>query len=162
MNIDKKNKSLISQIMTHNLAPWGILICITIIYAIILYPNLVIPIKSYTLGDVVEKDIKATRDFFIEDKEATGIKQKQATGKVLTVYDHDSNLPSKLIQNVKQAFADLRKMSQLEKGNRVENLPLKPEELRPQNSTKKRDFEKKLGITISSGAFSILLKEAFS
>jgi len=162
MNIDKKNKSLISVIKTHNLAPWGILICITIIYAILLYPNLVIPIKSYTLGDVVEKDIKATRDFFIEDKEATGIKQRQATGKVLTVYDHDSNLPSKLIQNVKQAFADLRKISQSEKKNQAENLTLKSGGFQPQNNTKKRGFEKKLGITISSGAFTIMVKEAFS
>ena len=138
MNIDKKKKPLISLIKTRRLVPWGILICITIIYAIILYPNLVIPTKSYTLGDVVEKDIKATRDFFIEDKEATGIKQRQATSKVLTVYDHDLNLASKIIQNVKQAFADLRQMSQPEKEVQVENLPLKPGGLQPQNRTKKK------------------------
>lgn len=162
MNIDQKKKSFISLIKTSKLVPWGILICITIIYAIILYPNLVVPIKSYTLGDVVKKDIKATRDFFIEDKEATGIKQRQVTSKVLTVYDHDLNLASKLIQSVNRAFADLRQMSQSEKEVQFENLPLKPGGLQPQNRTKKRDFEKKLGITISNGAFTILVKESFS
>ena len=162
MNIDKKKKPLISLTRTRNLASWAILIGIAIIYAIILYPNLVVPIKSYTLGDVVENDIKATRDFFIEDKEATGIKQKEAALKVLTVYDHDSNLASKLIQNVKQAFADLRKIIQSEKKNQIKNLSLKPEKLQSLTYTKKRDFEKKLGIDISDGAFAILKKEAFS
>ncbi|MFQ5484640.1 MAG: HD family phosphohydrolase, partial [Desulfobacterales bacterium] len=162
MNIDKKNKSLITLIRTYNLTSWAILIGIAIIYAIILYPNLVVPIKSYTLGDVVEKDIKATRDFFIEDKEATQIKQKEATYKVLTVYDHDADLALKLIQNVKQAFSDLRKIILSERKQRLENLPLKPGKPQSLSDTNKRDFEKKLGINVSDGAFNILIKDAFS
>jgi membrane-associated HD superfamily phosphohydrolase len=50
---------------------WGILLSVIVLFSIILFPNLVVTKHQYDLGDVAERDIKAPRDFFIEDEAAT-------------------------------------------------------------------------------------------
>jgi putative nucleotidyltransferase with HDIG domain len=92
--------------------------------------------------------------------------------KVLTVYDHDRTLSTKLNQQVKTAFDDLRSVFETETSQDID------EEIQSESATednveeiisihgivwqKKADFEEKLGISVSDGAYKILQKEAFS
>lgn len=151
---------------------WSLLIGITSIFTIFIYPNLVITPHVYKLGDVVARDIKARKDFFIEDKHATEIKRREAAGSVLTIYDYDEALSARLIQQVNQAFAELQEL------NAAAPSPNDP--FGPASGTKaveslkreisyhdkvwllKENFENKIGISISSGAYQILEKENFS
>lgn len=71
MKIKTGDNAIKRAMESSNLVRFSLLICITILFTIILYPNLVIKEQSYSIGDVAEKDIKAAADFFIEDKEAT-------------------------------------------------------------------------------------------
>ena len=85
MNIVKTQISLNRLIESSDSVRWALLVAVTIIFTILLYPNLVIEKHSYKLGDVVTKDIKAAKNFLIEDKDATEASRKQAVENVLTV-----------------------------------------------------------------------------
>ncbi len=172
MNIEISKASAKRLLGSSDYVRWSILISITIIFTIFLFPNLVIKETSYKIGDVAKRDVKAAKDFLIEDKEATEVGRIQAVEKVLTVYDHDRTLSTKLNQQVKTAFDDLRSVFETETSQDID------EEIQSESATednveeiisihgivwqKKADFEEKLGISVSDGAYKILQKEAFS
>ncbi len=79
-----------------------------VIFAIILYPTDFKPTIKYSIGDVVQRDIKATADFFVEDKEATQANRTIVVEHVKTVYDHDDRLTGETTRRVTRAFAKMR------------------------------------------------------
>jgi len=179
--MEKSKESRLKGFAASNSARWILLILVTALFTVILYPNLVIEKHIYDLGDVADKDIKAPEDFLIEDKEATQASRRRAIEGVLTVYDHDTALAIKLSRNVKEAFSDIRAIFRAEKEKQekyeIRYSPQDPSQLsrkpppRPQKEIipvhkliweMKEDFEKKFGITVSKGAFGILEKQEFS
>jgi len=163
MNIEKNNKQIGNFFASSKSIRWFILIGFTIIFTIILYPTLVITKHPYKLGAVAERDIKAPKDFFIEDKEATEENRKGIVEKVLTVYDNNASLAGKLSRQVKQAFTELREFSEAYKENQDKTSP--NEEIKSLNEqfwAFKESFEEKIGFTVSDDAYKILIKEKFS
>ncbi len=174
MELEKKKKNLLGNLLfAHNYIRWGLLTGIIVVFTVALSPNLVTVNYRYHLGDVADRNIKAPKDFFIEDEKATETNRIRALEAVLTVYDHDVNLASKINKRVKEAFAHLRTF--------MENEKLKPGETssqetdrQPDNNIqteqsiqnliwgKKPEFEQKLGITVNIGAYKILVDERFS
>jgi len=171
MKIEKNKISLKKFFGTSDHVRWSILVGVTIIFTILLYPNLVVKKHSYNLGDVAERNIKATKDFLIEDKDATEANRREAVGNLLTVYDHDVTLSQTINQNVKKAFNDIRTVFKAEKNQN--KLALKSSETASNGTIKratsvhdliwqqKADFEEKIGISVSDGAYKILEKETF-
>jgi len=104
------NNLKLAGIDRNTLVRWGVLIGITLIFIVILYPSLVIKEHGYQLGDVAERNIKAPKDFFVEDQEATEEKRLQAVDSILTVYDYDKQATTKTIQTITQAFTLLRSL----------------------------------------------------
>jgi putative nucleotidyltransferase with HDIG domain len=177
----EKNKETANKIFaTGSRFRWVILCCVTLLLMVFLFPNLIVTRHRYRLGDVAERDIKAPRDFFIEDKAATEENRRQAVQNVLTVYDYDAELGKKLGARVIQAFAQMRA---------VRPQASKPAEALPEDSTQPVDlekagrgrlageqkatpaksiadprkfFEEKLGIRVSPGALRALEAEGFS
>ena len=151
---------------------WGILFSVTILFSIILFPNLVITRHQYDLGDVAERDVKSPRDFFIEDKAATQANRQQAVEAALTVYDYDAGLAAGLTGKVAELFAEMRSAAAVPDEN-PQNLPAAAasagqapaETQKPSQSeiTDKRKYlEDKLGIRVSKGAFTALQNVGFS
>ena len=170
MNIIKTQLSLNRLIDNSDSVRWALLVAVTIVFTILLYPNLVIKKYSYKLGDVVTRDIKAAKNFLIEDKDATEASRKQAVENVLTVYDHDVNISTKTSLKTKKAFDDLRAM--LETIKSIDSLK-KTETSSSENEEqklivhnliwqKKADFEEKIGISVNDANYKILELEAFS
>jgi len=170
MNILKTQISLNRLIDNSDSVRWALLIAVTIVFTILLYPNLVIKKHSYKLGDVVTRDIKAVKNFLIEDKDATEASRKQAVENVLTVYDHDVNISTKTSLKTKKAFDDLRAM--LETIKSIDSLK-KTETSSSENEEqkliahnliwqKKADFEEKIGLSVNDADYKILELEAFS
>jgi len=149
----------------------GILVSVTVISTLILSPKLEIMRNTYRPGDIADKNIKATADFYVVDTKTTSQKRKQARGDVLTVYDYDKSLLPNLKRQINQAFdlprsifeadntgndtdkkqppaADVKTAKPVDTHNKV--LELKPE------------FEKIIGIPVSNGAYKILENEQFS
>jgi putative nucleotidyltransferase with HDIG domain len=173
MNFEKSRESLNKLLDNNTRIRWGILVLTAILFIIILYPSLITTKHQYNLGDVVERDIKAARDFFIEDQTATEKKRQQAVADVLTVYDFDANLANTLKRKVEQAFVDLRSVIEQYQNSLVEELETlsEPEPVEPQDPKpslpelireKQEHFEETIGIRVSQGAYQALAKEGFS
>jgi cyclic-di-AMP phosphodiesterase PgpH len=68
---------------------WYILLSLSVIISILLFPSILTPPKAYELGDVAGRDIKASRDFLVENLELTDKNRQEAFREVLPVYDFD-------------------------------------------------------------------------
>lgn len=170
----EKRKEFVCNFLSFNYYVKCVLLAIvTIIFTVILYPNLVITNHNYQVGDIAERDIKAPKNLFIEDIDATEMNRKQAVEKVLTVYDHDVTLSSILNQHVKEAFSDLRSVLEIENENKRTNRTetstpstndMIKEETFNHNPILNRIglLEEKMGITVGKGAYTILENEKFS
>ena len=159
----EKSKELINRLLgSSNYVRWSILVGVAVIFTIILYPSLVITEHSYQIGDVADRDIKTSRDFFIEDESATEANRKLAVEKVLTVYDHDKLLAPRLTMRVQQAFADLRAVFEDETQNQSKGADNNKASVHKQIWQMKKGFEKTIGISVSKGAYQVLEKEEFS
>ncbi len=173
MKIEKSKEAISNYFDASDRMRWGILVAVTVVFTILLYPNLVITRHQYDLSDVAERDIKAPKDFFVEDKAATEKKRQQATAEVLTVYDYDADLAKTLGRNVDQAFAEMRAIVDTHQTRKSQELatPLELEEtifespvlsLHDQLWAKRKQFEDKIGFQVSKGAFRVLEQEQFS
>jgi len=123
----------------------------------VLWVMLILISYSYYIGDIANKDIKAPRNFFVEDKKATNLKKNEVKNSVRSVYDFDANLLKTIISNInaamkipRQLFLQAAKHDQEPDPTFAIILDTKPE------------FEEKLGINISKGAYSIFYKHRFS
>jgi putative nucleotidyltransferase with HDIG domain len=147
-----------------------VLIAVTALFTLILYPNLMVTKLAYSVGDVAEKDIKAPKDFLVEDQTATEIKRQQAVQDVLTVYDYDTDLVNRLVQMVNGTFADMRALRQAAAESRGTDLGAanntlaedKRKGLTVSTEEARKVFEDKLGIRVGKGAFMALETDGFS
>jgi putative nucleotidyltransferase with HDIG domain len=154
---------------------WLILLGTTILITVLLFPSLWKNTPLYHIDDVAENDIKSPKDFLVEDKDATQKKREEAARSVLTVYDFDDALASKLEIRIGQAFEHMRTLvsehsldmeaivdGNTERGSEKNTqlpAPLSQHEIIWQQ---KPAFEEILGIQVSKGAYKLLEKEVFS
>jgi len=82
---------------------WITLIALSFIISILLFPNILSKPPLYKLGDVASRDIKASHDFLIENRELTERDREKAAREVLAVYDFDSAAPN-LTSPLREAF----------------------------------------------------------
>jgi len=165
-------------IISGNTVRWSILVLVTLIFTIIFYPNLATKQHSYQLGDVVERDIKAPKDFLVQDDMATEESRKRAVEGVLTVYDHNTTLLLQLKKNIRAAFSIVQQIINTENQGQLNNQPVRPardiesvpEPAHPVSKVslqdmilqKKAEFEEKLGISVSKDAYRVLESNQFS
>ena len=83
---------------------WGLLVLLSVLFSVCLFPNILSQGPDYRIGDVAETGIKASHDFLIEDHEQTERSREEAAKKALAVYDFDRSA-SDLVSRVKDAFA---------------------------------------------------------
>ena len=150
----------------------GILISVTILFSIILFPDLIVTKHQYNLGDVAERDIKAPKDFFIEDEALTAINRQKAQTAVLTVYDYDAGLAKRLTSKVDQIFTEMRTaaptaskkpLQHPTQNNSTDQTSAAAESPAPKVIPDKRKYlAEKLGIRVSKGAFIALENAGFS
>tara|TARA_B100000614_G_scaffold261968_1_gene293466 strand:+ start:379 stop:2274 length:1896 start_codon:yes stop_codon:yes gene_type:complete len=117
---------------------------------------------AYRIGDVAQRDIKAPRDFLIEDKEVNQAKKNQVKEGIRTVYDFDGKLVADTLARVNAAMALGRKLfQQPDPRDDDDSAPL-PDPTFEMVLPTKPEFEKLLGLEISKGAYQILHKYKFS
>ncbi|MBI9076737.1 MAG: HDIG domain-containing protein [Desulfatibacillum sp.] len=168
---------------SNSLVFW-VLCTVAVLVTLLIYPSLVVTSRTYNVGDIAAKNIKAPRDLYIENTEATEENQRRAVEAVLTVYDRDEAMISATIQRIHDAFDMSRKIisdhaKALEEAARVINqtgeaaggeqaapsAPLNaPPAIRPLTDLlreNKAQFEKTLGAEISDEDYKFLGKESF-
>jgi putative nucleotidyltransferase with HDIG domain len=174
MNMERKKKTMeaYSAVTNSRWLLWGLLVGVTVVFTVILFPTMAVKKHTYELGDVAQRDIKAPYDFFVKDEGATRANRRQAAEAVLTVYDHNTHLVPQIEAQLAKSFGDLRAVIQMEKERPVEpqganTSPVtgNDEEISAFHNRVwqlKPDFEASLGLTVSDGAYSILEKNEFS
>ena len=173
MTFEKNREAFAEAFAQSRNVKWIILAAVTLIFTLLLYPNLVMPQLSYNLGDVAERDIKAPKDFFVEDTEATEAKKKAAVQEILTVYDYDETLLPKIVSRVTDAFAEMRALYDDETDGASSGPPsdahaaarsdTAPSALTIHEKVwqKRESFQEKLGVTLSNSEFKLLEKTGF-
>jgi len=86
---------------------WYVLLGMTVVISVLLFPNLLTSPKTYNLGDVAARDIKASREFLVENRQLTEEKRQEAAKAVTPVYDFDP-AASELITRIRGAFEEGR------------------------------------------------------
>ena len=135
---------------------WFMLIAITVEFTAFQTPGQNKISYSYQIGDVAQRDIKAPKNFFIENKEVTAARKSQVKDGVKTVYDFDENLATNISSRIETAMEFARQLFE-----KPENSDT-PDPTLAMALAVKPEFEKKLGMKISNGAFTILYKSQFS
>ncbi|MFO8163922.1 MAG: HD family phosphohydrolase [Thermodesulfobacteriota bacterium] len=136
---------------------WIYLIILSALISFLLYPNLlVIPTEEYSLGEVANKDIKASEDFLVEDKELTKQRKHEAVKSALFVYDFDRS-GADIENRIKESFNYARKELQ-----QIVSIDLQPT-VRSQKLKQLKDkFFNLLEITENTNFFDQLLQHNFS
>lgn len=174
-NRKKRSKALLESINEHPQIRWFILLGTTLLMAILLFPSLWKATPNYGIDDVATKDIKSPKEFLIEDKEATERKREEAALSVLTVYDFDDTMASKLDERIAQALEHMRMPPEGHAG-RIDPATdtVKPpgggEDTQLTQTLSRHDFvwkekptfEDILGVHVSNGAYEILEKNEFA
>jgi len=84
-----------------------LLILMSIVISIFLFPDILERPRTYNLGDVSQEDIKATRDLLIENNELTEKNREEAAEAVPSVYDIDP-YASDLVMRLQEAMSEAR------------------------------------------------------
>ncbi|MBF0209674.1 MAG: HDIG domain-containing protein [Desulfamplus sp.] len=172
---DKTIQSIKSLVTTQPFVLWGILIFIILFSTFILYPDRTAN-YDYKLGDIAERDIKAPRDFFIEDAAATLQNRQQVADSFQSIYDYDPNMSSQLSDKIEQAFAIPRRLFSTDREQKEDQAPAGAESQAGVESEKGEylkptiemvmvtleEFENALGITVGERGYSTLYKYNFS
>ncbi len=135
----------------------GIILCSLL--ALLLAPEIHFSAPKFKQGMIASKDIKADRDFLVEDQKSTEDKKNDAAGNIKPVYDYDSkvagNIKTKLAKALSSAAEDYKSA-----------LQEKPPEASLADINKsqrgKKSLEANLGIPLSVEEFYVLKEHKFS
>ena len=83
---------------------------LSLLISVLLFPSILTPPQTYNLGDVADRDIKANREFLVENSDLTEKNRLEAVRKVLPVYDFDPT-GNDVVARIREAFAAGRKYS---------------------------------------------------
>jgi putative nucleotidyltransferase with HDIG domain len=82
---------------------WAILILLSLVISVLLFPNILVRPTVYKVGDVAKRDIKASRDFLVENRDQTEKDREKAGRESLAVYDLDK-LTLSVGPSIRKAF----------------------------------------------------------
>jgi cyclic-di-AMP phosphodiesterase PgpH len=86
---------------------WIIVFVLSITISLLLFPSILVRTPDYRIGDVAPRDIKASHDFLIENKELTERDREKAIREVLAVYDFD-RAALNVVPSIREAFSQSR------------------------------------------------------
>ncbi len=143
--------------------PWIIIVVLSLIISVFLFPNILNSPKVYRIGDVAESDIKASQDILVENETLTAKNREEAVKDVPYVYDFDPS-SSNLVLKLKEALADAWVSIAVDMADTEELLP--PEKIPLYSAEDKgliRDrFFKILEIPLDNDLFEELIQNGFS
>ncbi|MFN3534113.1 MAG: HDIG domain-containing metalloprotein, partial [Desulfatiglandales bacterium] len=140
--------------LRQNLPKLSLLMVTSIFFAFLMNTGLWTVHHEYKVGDIAERDIKASHDFLVEDKEATEKNRTDISKTVLSSYDYDPTA-NFLLEKITEAFSKAREsLANLgaSSGSEVEDTKLRIKE----------EFFFLLGIHPDETLFEMLWKLKFS
>jgi membrane-associated HD superfamily phosphohydrolase len=118
-----KYKFLFSLLENNLFQRWAIGIILCLLLALILTPEINFSSPKLKQGMIAAYDIKADRDFLVEDQLSTKQKKNDATENIKPVYDYDNNVSIGIKNKLMKAIASVDEYYQrLPKESIPENL----------------------------------------
>ncbi|MFP5213253.1 MAG: HD family phosphohydrolase, partial [Acidobacteriota bacterium] len=146
---------------------------VSLILCFLLTPSFTINTVPYSMGDIADRNIKAKRDFTIEDTQATSKRREDAVRQTLIISDLDENTARQTLNKVATAFLVMREhmeatpavpertlLPMIEPGG-LGFTPLTLPGFQPQATSNKKDFETLLGIQVPDEVFANLSESRF-
>jgi len=167
MKIKKNIDKILATYSDSTGVRWAILIATTAFFILIVYPTLFISQKNYELGDIATADIKAPRNFFVENSTATQTSREHAEKNVLAVYDYDTSLLNRITNRITSAFDLMQTIGKETEGQLSEASGANPsstpleKQLEDAYVKVQREFAQMLGLSVNSEAFRILMDANF-
>ena len=124
----------------------AIMICLSLVLSILLTPHIHFIHPTYKIGSIAAKDVKADRDFLVEDRASTEQKKMESIENVRSVYDYDKGIPSMIEMNLAGAFTSMEETYHQIDEKKSYNL---------------EEFEETLGTALTDNEFNILSERKF-
>lgn len=102
--LTEKNKLSFAFLRNTIFQRWAIAILLSIALAALLAPKLYYSNPQYRHGMIAQENIKADRDFLVEDVNSTLQKRNEAAMNVRPIYDFDAEIAITLKTRIKKAF----------------------------------------------------------
>ena len=97
---------------------------VSLFTALIISPRITSLTYNYVAGDIARQNIKAPRDFLVEDSHSTAEKREEASLTSLTVYDFDDGASKDIQERLAKAFSLMRKyLAEIEENAISASLP---------------------------------------
>lgn len=135
---------------------WATAISMGLLLSLLLTPHIHFIHPTYKVASIATKNIRADRDFLVEDRASTEQKKMEAIENVKPVYDYDRDIPLSLGMNIARAFTSMEeKYYEIDEKKSHENK---------QDIFKKakKEFDETLGTVLSVSEFNTLSKYNFS
>jgi len=139
-----------------------------LILGILVTPHYIVLPVNYQVGDVADHDIKAAHDFLVTDEAATDKKREEAARNSVAVYDLDEERVQNLRERLHDAFTMMRSLfeqpaeaSAVKPATSAEGLRGIHKSAKQLAQEKRKDFEAKLGTTVSDADYGVLVRQKF-
>jgi putative nucleotidyltransferase with HDIG domain len=158
-----KHRDLGARMFRPETLRWIVLVSLSLIMSFILFPNILNRPIIYELGDVAEKDIKASSDILIENEELTEKAREKVVKDIPYIYDFDPSA-SDLTFRFKEVMAEARDV--YNRSGKDDSTVMSDEKSLP-DITEERElvkgrFFKVLEIAPDETMFKKLIKNRFS
>ena len=140
---------------------WAIVIGMSFLTSLLLMPRFHFTHPKYQAGFIAFDDVKADRDFLVEEKASTEQKRTNAIRNIKSIYDYDGEIVPSIRENLTKAFAAsaeaLKRAS--DQALSMENPSVEEKNIGAQV---RQEFRKTLGITLASEELHVLMKYRFA
>ncbi|MGA2330676.1 MAG: HDIG domain-containing metalloprotein [Syntrophales bacterium] len=133
---------------------WASAIFLSAILSLLLTPQLHFSYPEYKAGSVAARDVRADRDFLVEDKASSEQKKMEAIMQIPSVYDYDSDIPRQLKATIAKAFFAAQQEHALS-----DNVLADTQAISRQT---RNILENSLGVSLTDDEFNTLQKYRFA
>lgn len=136
-----------------------ILAIISIILSILLMPRISFFRPIYSVGSIATKNIKADRDFLVEDRAATEQSRNEAAKNTEPAFDYDIEVPAAVSSRVSNAFAAMTETFEHITRLKNSNAYFNSQEIMQRG---RQEAERALGAAFSDREFDFFSRSQFS
>jgi len=143
----------------HRFQRWFLLVSLSLMFAFLLSPTVPVSRPEYKIGAIANKNIKADRDFLVEEKASTDLKRIEAAKSVPSVFDYDDQMAVQIRGGLMKAFLAVQESRQRTTTD-DDDIPTGVTAVKEER--KPGIFEKSLEISLSGEELAILEQREFS
>ncbi len=136
-----------------------LIVSLSLMFTFLLLPTFPLSRPEYKVGAIANKNIKADRDFLVEERAATDLKRIEAAKLVPSVYDYDDHMATQIRGSLMKAFLAVQESRQKATADDEDISTGAPSVT---NDRSPGIFEKYLEISLSDKELSVLEQRDFS